>query len=235
VRARAFLPLALVPAALPLARYLFVGSELFLEDWRVPGCPGRAALTFDDGPDPATTPGVLEDLAAASVTATFFVLGERVSRNRALAQEIASAGHEIGVHGWAHRNAVFQRESTVRRGLLDTAGAVADATGTRPAFYRPPYGLLPPSARRAAAAAGLRPHLWSVWGKDWKLRPPADIFADLWGGLVPGTVILLHDGEGAGGQPGAVSNMRPALRQLLAQSTDAGYKLEPLGALFAER
>jgi peptidoglycan/xylan/chitin deacetylase (PgdA/CDA1 family) len=64
------------------------------------GRPGHVALTFDDGPDPAATPHVLELLEARGVRATFFMLGEQAARSPGLAAEVAAAGHEVAVHGW---------------------------------------------------------------------------------------------------------------------------------------
>src|SRR5438045_8754334 len=62
------------------------------------------ALTFDDGPHPQGTPAVLQILASARVSATFFLVGEQVRRYRTLTGEIAAAGHRIGVHCDRHRN-----------------------------------------------------------------------------------------------------------------------------------
>ena len=63
----------------------------------------HVALTFDDGPDPATTPYFLDELDRLGVRATFFLLGEHVARHEGLTRRIAERGHEIGLHGWTHR------------------------------------------------------------------------------------------------------------------------------------
>jgi peptidoglycan-N-acetylglucosamine deacetylase len=212
-------------------RCAFAAVRLRPSLWRVPDRPNRAALTFDDGPDPANTPGVLEDLAAAGVRATFFVLGERVVANEGLVRELAAAGHDVEVHGWVHRLSLCQRAATLRRELADAAGAIERVTGVRPAFYRPPFGMLAPAASRAARAQGLRPYLWSGWARDWRLRRPTDMVASLDAGLAPGAVFLLHDGEGTGGTPGAVQNMRLALRPFIAAARDHGWAFEPLRSL----
>src|SRR5438445_7700140 len=62
------------------------------------------ALTFDDGPHPRGTPAVLEVLREADVAATFFLVGEQIERDPALAREVAAAGHRIGLHCHRHRN-----------------------------------------------------------------------------------------------------------------------------------
>src|SRR6185312_14975936 len=113
---------------------------------------GRAdhvALTFDDGPDPAWTPAFLEVLAEWRVRATFFMLGSMAAREPGLAAEVAAAGHEVAVHGWAHKYTVLRSPWAVADDLARARDAVAAATGAEPRFYRPPYGVLSAGALAA--------------------------------------------------------------------------------------
>ena len=66
------------------------------------GAPDHVALTFDDGPDPASTPAFLDMLDELGWRATFFMLGEMVRKAPGLAAEVAAAGHEVAVHGDGH-------------------------------------------------------------------------------------------------------------------------------------
>src|SRR5258708_21824445 len=75
------------------------------------------ALTFDDGPHALGTPAVLGILAGANVRATFFLVGEQVRRNPALAREIVDAGHEVGLHCDRHRNLLRLSPRPAREGL----------------------------------------------------------------------------------------------------------------------
>ena len=118
------------------------------------GRPGHVALTFDDGPDPGCTPDVLAALDRAQVRATFFMLGPMARANRGLAADVAAAGHEIGVHGWAHRYATLRGPRALLDDLARASDALADATGTVPRLYRPPYGVLSAGALAAARPAG---------------------------------------------------------------------------------
>src|ERR1700759_1689736 len=104
-------PIAGAVAAVAMAGYLLPGLAAALPALRAPlGVEDRTAhgsgyaLTFDDGPHAQGTPAVLELLAAADVRATFFLVGEQVQRNPALAREIVDAGHGIGLHCQRHRN-----------------------------------------------------------------------------------------------------------------------------------
>jgi len=154
------------------------------------------ALTFDDGPHQEGTPAVLEVLARARARATFFVVGEQVRRRPQLAAQIVSAGHAIALHGERHRNQLRLSSSAVRDDLRRGVAAIEDATGISPRLHRPPYGIYSRDGLEAARAAGLRPLLWSRWGKDWrKLATPQRIAARATRSLTPGDVILLHDAD----------------------------------------
>jgi len=162
------------------------------------------ALTFDDGPHAQGTPAVLEILAGADggsgigvgVRATFFLVGEQVRRNPALAREILAAGHGIGLHCDRHRNLLRLAPWQVREDIARALASIEDATGHSPGLYRPPYGVLNASALRLARAHGWRTLLWSQWGRDWEARAtPASIAARVTDGVGEGSVLLLHDAD----------------------------------------
>src|SRR5947209_13106795 len=123
------------------------------------GASGHVALTFDDGPDPASTPAFLDELDRLAVRATFFLLGEHAARHQALTREIADRGHELGVHGWTHRRPWIPCDPRESAEIRRTLEAVEVATGCQARWYRPPYGILTGERWAAAARCGLRPVL----------------------------------------------------------------------------
>jgi len=154
------------------------------------------ALTFDDGPHPLGTPAVLEILARERVGATFFLVGEQVLRNPALAREIADAGHDIALHCHRHRNLLRLTPIQVREDIARAHQAIATHTGRPPRLYRPPYGVLNAAALGLARRRGWRTLLWSHWGRDWEARAtPASIAARVTDGAGEGAVLLLHDAD----------------------------------------
>jgi peptidoglycan-N-acetylglucosamine deacetylase len=160
------------------------------------GAPGGVALTFDDGPHPEGTPAVLDTLARAGARATFFVIGEQVRCRPELVAQIAAAGHGVALHGDRHRLQLRLTPSQVLDDLTRGAAAIEDAIGVAPVWHRPPYGVYSPAGLEAARSAGLRPLLWSRWGKDWRrFTTPARIAARALRGVLPGDVILLHDAD----------------------------------------
>ena len=158
--------------------------------------PTGVALTFDDGPHPEGTPAILELLARAGAHATFFVVGEQVRRRPELVAEIAAAGHEVALHGYRHRLQLRLSSSQIRDDIARGSAAIEDATGAPPTLHRPPYGIYSPAGLRAARGFGLRPLLWSRWGKDWRrFTTPNRIASRVLTGLLAGDVILLHDAD----------------------------------------
>src|SRR5579871_1286564 len=154
-------------------------------------------LTFDDGPHRHGTPAVLEALAVRGVRATFFLVGEQVARNPAIAAEIVAAGHGIGLHGDRHRNQLRLTPRAVRDDIERGAARIEETTGLPIERYRPPYGIFNAAALALVHRNGWRPLLWTHWGRDWESRAtPATIASRLVGGDVPeGSVLLLHDAD----------------------------------------
>jgi peptidoglycan/xylan/chitin deacetylase (PgdA/CDA1 family) len=186
------------------------------------------ALTFDDGPHPQGTPAVLEVLAAADVRATFFLVGEQVRRNPALAQEILAAGHQVGLHCDRHRNLLRLTPWQTRADIARAQDTIEAATGRAIGLYRPPYGALSASALRLARARGWRTLLWSHWGKDWQARAtPASIAARVTDGVVAGSVLLLHDADDYSA-PGSWQRTVAALPRVLETLAERGLQLTRL-------
>ncbi len=154
------------------------------------------AITFDDGPHPEGTPLVLEALARAGARATFFLVGEQVRRRPGLAAEIVAAGHAVALHGDRHRLQLRLGARELAEDLARGTAAIEDAVAAAPVLHRPPYGIYSANGLRAAREAGLRPLLWSRWGRDWrKFTTPERIARRATRDLSCGDVILLHDAD----------------------------------------
>lgn len=153
------------------------------------------ALTYDDGPHPEGTPAVLEALREHGVKATFFLVGEQVERYPELARNIVQEGHEPAVHGYRHRNQMRLAPQTFADDLERALATIAEVCRQPPVWYRPPYGIFTLSGLAAVRRRGLRPQLWSKWGRDWRAGPPREIATRATRALTGGDVILLHDAD----------------------------------------
>jgi peptidoglycan-N-acetylglucosamine deacetylase len=154
------------------------------------------ALTFDDGPHPEGTPAVLALLARAGYRASFFLIGEQVERRPELAGEIVRQGHMVAVHGYRHRLQMRLSAEQLRGDLERGVETIEAATGVRPEHHRPPYGVYSPAGLALTIEFGLKPLLWSRWGKDWRrFTTPKTIARRATRNLGPGDVILLHDAD----------------------------------------
>ena len=182
------------------------------------------ALTFDDGPHAQGTPAVLDILQTRDARATFFLVGEQVLRNPAIAAEIVAAGHAIGLHCHRHRNLLRLAPWQVREDVTRAQAAIEDATGVSPALYRPPYGILNASALRLARQAGRRTLLWSDWGRDWRARAtPESITANVTDDVEEGSILLLHDADDYSA-PGSWRRMALALPRVLDVLAERGLE-----------
>jgi peptidoglycan/xylan/chitin deacetylase (PgdA/CDA1 family) len=156
--------------------------------------PGRVALTFDDGPDPESTPALLEALRSAGMRATFFLLVDRAEQYPELARAIA-AEHEVGLHGLEHsvRTSLMPPLLGARR-LREGAqrlGAVLDQQVT---LYRPPFGITTPRLPKAAELAGLQTIWCSVRTLD-GAGVAGEQLLEACRSAVAGDIVLLHEGR----------------------------------------
>jgi peptidoglycan/xylan/chitin deacetylase (PgdA/CDA1 family) len=190
------------------------------------GRSDHVALTFDDGPDPVSTPAILDLLRSGDTRATFFLVGERIARAPDVVQRIVDEGHEIGLHGWRHRY-MFTSSPRIARCLT----AISDVVGSarpRPRWFRPPYGVLSATCAAEAARHRLTPILWTTWAKDWRADATAEsVQALLEPGLVGGATLLLHDASTAHA-PMSWTATAGALPALLRECADRGLRVGPL-------
>jgi peptidoglycan/xylan/chitin deacetylase (PgdA/CDA1 family) len=187
---------------------------------RLPACcaaHGEIALTFDDGPDPAVTPAVLDLLDVHGVSASFFCVGERARRHAALTREIAARGHRVENHSDRHHNLfAFQGPVTVRDEIRRAQETLAELTGRAPVFFRAPFGIRNPWLAPALRQLGLRLVSWTRRGYDGVLKEPDHVLSLLLSGLAAGDIVLMHDGYCPRDRQG-----RPVILGVLPRMLDA--------------
>ena len=187
------------------------------------------ALTFDDGPNPDATPVVLDALADRGVKATFFILGRHAERWPDLVERVAREGHAVGNHGYFHRKLHFKSPEYVRQDLELGTAAIERASQVRPSYFRAPHGFRSPWVTSIARSLGQRTVGWSlgVWDSD---LPGVEAIAQRTvEGAKPGSILLLHDGDGydpSGDRMQTAHAIPLIIDRLIAQ----GYRFDLLDA-----
>ena len=180
--------------------------------------PKVIALTIDDGPSPIYTPQILRLLNTYGVTASFSMVGRSVAAYPGLAREVAAAGHVIVNHTWTHANLTVLAPLAVADQMNRASDTIANATGTRPAMFRAPYGAWSPTVLARCRQMRLMPLDWSVDPRDWARPGVSAIAANIMRNTRTGSIILEHDGGGDRAQ--TVAALTYALPRLL----DQGYR-----------
>ncbi|SOB84761.1 polysaccharide deacetylase family protein [Streptomyces sp. 1331.2] len=180
------------------------------------------ALTFDDGPGPATGQ-ILDLLAQYHAKATFCEIGQNAAANPAAVKRVLAAGHRLCDHSvhhpqpfakLPHDKAVY--EITAARDMIVQAGG----PGTRVDWFRAPGGGFNADNEQVTASLGMGSLGWSVDPRDWSRPGVPAIVSTVQKQLKPGGVILMHDGGGDRSQTVA------ALKQLLPWLVAQGYTFD---------
>jgi peptidoglycan-N-acetylglucosamine deacetylase len=168
---------------------------------RVPNTQDRqgiVALTFDDGPDPDTTPAVLDLLDQAGARATFFCVGRRAEARPDIVAALRERGHGVENHTHTHPNGfAFRGPAGLRKEIHQAQAAIERSGGGRPRFFRAPAGIQNPWLSLVLAGAGLSLVSWTRRGFDTVTRDGARVAARLKRGLREGDILLLHDATSA--------------------------------------
>jgi peptidoglycan-N-acetylglucosamine deacetylase len=133
--------------------------------------PRKLAITFDDGPNPAITPKLLDLLDRYEAKATFFVIGRFVRECPELVKETGARGHAIGNHTESHQNLFKLGPSQITVELRLCHNAIANTLGAPAKWFRPPYGFRNPWVIPTATSLGCRTVMWTLIPGDWLERP----------------------------------------------------------------
>jgi peptidoglycan/xylan/chitin deacetylase (PgdA/CDA1 family) len=169
------------------------GSAVATAERTDAGCGnGYVGLTYDDGPDPATTMPLLNALRAGGARATFFIWGQHAQQNPNLLRAEQAAGMWIANHTFTHPHLTQLGEPAAFNEINRTQQTIRQLTGLTPTLFRPPFGETSAQVRADSARLGLTEVLWTVDSRDWAGASTAEIVAAA-ATLRPGGIILMHD------------------------------------------
>ena len=185
--------------------------------------PMAIALTIDDGPSAYYTPQVLRLLHKYGVTATFCMVGARVTAHPGIARDVADAGHAIVNHTWTHARLSALAPAAVQEQMSRASDAIHNVTGRRPGMFRAPYGAWSPTVLKLCGQMQLAPLDWSVDPQDWANPGVNAIVTTIMGNTRSGSIILEHDGSGHRAETVAALNI--VLPRLLAAGFPVPYRV----------
>ncbi len=184
--------------------------------WNVQDAGNKIYLTFDDGPTPDVTSGVLSLLDAYQAKATFFCIGKNVIEHPEIFQRTVLNGHSVANHSFSHENGWKTNNRDYYKSYLKCAEIVDSR------LFRPPYGKITQSQARAI---GKRSNIimWDVLSGDFDPKTNANACARrVIKNTRPGSIIVFHDSFKA------KDKMLPALEQCLDHFSDKGFEFDQL-------
>ena len=155
----------------------------------------RVALSFDIGFVPENQE-LIEGLAAQGIRATFFVLGDPVSRHPEIIHQVLDHGHELGNHSFTHANLLNRSVADIGAELRMTEKVVSEARpgATTKPLFRAPFGAINVFINQVAATEGYHVIGWTIDSSDWTENVTADkIYRRVVDNICPGAIIALHD------------------------------------------
>jgi peptidoglycan-N-acetylglucosamine deacetylase len=225
-------------AAIPLGAFLLLcftapllpGFSFFLPIISRGRTDSKAvALTFDDGPDPVSTPKLLDLLARHRVTATFFVTGKNAVAHPGIIVEILSRGHTIGNHTYHHDNFIMLKSSSALKREIEATQQVLSSFGIAPLVFRPPVGVTSPRLAAVLRETGMIVVNFSRRARDRGNRKVTGISKRILRWLGPGDILMLHDTRPH--NAALIDSWLNEIDRVLSGIRDKGLELIPLSTL----
>ncbi|MDR0297419.1 MAG: polysaccharide deacetylase family protein [Streptococcaceae bacterium] len=148
------------------------------------------ALTFDDGPNGATTPSILKTLKAEGVQGTFFVLGQQAQSYPNIVKQAAADGNEVSSHTWDHKDLTTLTAAQQKQEITSAQNLIEKLTGKHVPFFRPPYGNFNAATKSATNNALI---YWGIDTNDWRYSTAAPVVQNALTAAHSGAILLMHD------------------------------------------
>jgi peptidoglycan/xylan/chitin deacetylase (PgdA/CDA1 family) len=184
--------------------------------WKIPVDGKKIFITFDDGPHPAATPFVLEQLEKYNAKATFFCLGKNVMSEPAIYESIFLHGHRAGNHTHDHLNGWKVSDELYFENIIKASKYIDSR------LFRPPYGRISAfQAKQVMERMKLKIIMWSVLSGDFDKRLSFEAcYQNVIRGAEPGAIIVFHDSEKC------FPVLQYVLPKVLAYFSERGYSME---------
>lgn len=233
---------AVIPVALLAGTYTYSAlkppDKIAAVSWQQPAAGSKVIyLTFDDGPDPKSTPYILSVLESKRVPASFFDIGLNTLDCPSCVQNEFRDGMVVGDHTWSHPNMAHVSSAEQQFQVQETSNLLYHLTGYRPKYLRFPYGSVGAYTKNHLASWSMKPSVyWTYAPGDWAPDCPGAkaIEKRLLAKAAPGAVFLLHDSNECGSKqltylPGTIDALRARGYSFALISQNKAYPVNPDG------
>jgi peptidoglycan/xylan/chitin deacetylase (PgdA/CDA1 family) len=154
----------------------------------------KIMLSFDDGPHPQYSEKILDVLREHKISAVFFIIGKHVPGNEQILHRMIREGHVIANHSHTH-SVLWDLWPTARMSedIEKCSEIIHSVTGLRPAWFRPPYGVINPMVAKAVLARGMAAVTWSFRSFDTNTKEENRLVEKTIKGVRGGDILLFHD------------------------------------------
>ncbi len=178
-------------------------------------------LTFDDGPNPATTRELLVVLEDEKVKGTFFFIGENIRLYPELVEAVHKAGHIIGNHSMTHTFLPNLTRKAVEKEIDQTNQLITDIVGAGPTLFRAPYGIMDKRCAEALKERRMSTVYWGAMADDFRPIGEDAVVSRIMKQIPGNELVVLHEGR----HP---SQCIKSTREIIKRSKDLGFTFEPI-------
>ena len=165
--------------------------------WAFPNSKNSVYLTFDDGPIPIVTPWVIKVLKQYKSKATFFCIGDNVTKHENIFQQIIEEGHSIGNHTYHHLNGWSTKTKDYINNCEkceDNLNRVKDYKSKSNSLFRPPFGKLSLKQSKTLQERGFHIIMWDVLSADFDAKiSNKKCLENVLKNIQPGSIVVFHD------------------------------------------
>lgn len=193
--------------------------------WNMPRNSKTIYLSFDDGPHPEITPWVLKTLNEHQAKATFFCVGENISKYPEVFQQLISEGHSFGNHTYNHLKGWKTSTSNYLENVLKAEVVISKFSENTEdqKLFRPPYGKIKPSQAKRLQLLNYKIVMWDALSADFDPTLSAeDCYKNVINTSKAGSIVVFHDSEKAS------EKLKTVLPRILEYYSEKGFNFKGL-------
>ena len=180
--------------------------------WKMPTNEKKVWLTFDDGPNPKTSPFILNLLKESNVKATFFCVGKNIEGYPEIFKRIKADGHSIGNHTYSHLNGFTTCRKKYLEDIEKCQKLIPDTK-----LFRPPFGKFYPWQIKKLKQQ-YKIIMWDVMAGDFdKNTSVENCLNNVINNVEEGSIIVLHDNEKS------FENLQYTLAKMISKLKERGF------------